>query len=92
MVGDRDRTIERLVEVAGQLGMVHDFADLSKFISAVSVKFQPSGLPPPKVHKSTCSWNQHYSVLSFVICMQIMSGLLHGWASHLVEIHSGRGY
>ena len=66
-MGDKDRTVERLVEVAGQLGKVYDFTDLSKFISAVSVKFQSSGLPPPKVHESTCSWNQHYSVLSFLV-------------------------
>jgi hypothetical protein len=61
---DRRETIEWLVKVSKQVGKVYDF---SEYISPVCVVMQHSGSPPPRIHQSTCSWNQHYSVLSFLM-------------------------
>ena len=68
--GHRLSTLENLFEVAQQLGIEHDFTTLSRFVSSGSVGFQPSG--SFQVHNTTCSWNQHYAVLSF-----LLNGHLH---------------
>ena len=75
---DRRKTIERLGEVAGWVGRVYDF---SEYISAASIRFQPSGAAPPRIHGSNCSWNQHYSVLSFLVNGHLRSEYerLSGW-------------
>ncbi len=60
---DREKTTVKLVEVARQVGKMYDF---SEFISAAS-GFQHSGVPPPRVHDCSWSWDQHYAVLTFLL-------------------------
>lgn len=65
LADDRSRTIEKLAEVAQQVGLSFDFGTLSSFVSSGSVGFQFSG--DPQIHNSSCSWQQHYPVLSFLV-------------------------
>ena len=73
----RVRTIGKLAEVAQQIGLSYNFATLSSFVSSGSVGFQSSG-GPLGIHNSSCSWRQHYPVLSFLI-----NGHLHAEYSRL---------
>ena len=52
--------------MAQQKGLAYDLSTLSAFVSSGNVQFQHSE-PPLRVHDSTCSWDQHYSVLSFLV-------------------------
>lgn len=63
----KEKTIKTLVEVAGQVGKVYDFSTLSEFVSDASAGFQRSCVPPPTVHDNRWSWDQHYTVLSFLL-------------------------
>jgi hypothetical protein len=78
---DRRETIEWLVKVSKQVGKVYDFSALTEYISPVCVVMQHSGSPPPRIHQSTCSWNQHYSVLSFLMNGHLRADYerLSGW-------------
>ena len=67
----RTSTIERLMEVAQQEGVEYDLSTLSSFVSSASVRFCHTGAPL-QIHDSTCSWNQYFSVLSF-----LLNGHLH---------------
>ena len=64
-------TVERLSAVAQQKGLAFDVSTLSQFVQDASVRIQTSGVTL-HVHDSTWSWNQHYSVLSF-----LLNGHLH---------------
>ena len=64
-------TVERLSAVAQQKGLAFDASTLSQFVQDTSVRIQTSGVTL-HVHDSTWSWNQHYSVLSF-----LLNGHLH---------------
>ena len=63
----RTSTIERLMEVAQQEGVEYDLSTLSSFVSSA----RDTGAPL-QIHDSTCSWNQYFSVLSF-----LLNGHLH---------------
>ena len=73
------RTIERLVEVAEQVGLPYNFSILSSYISGASVLFQTSNTF--RIHDSTCSWRQYYPVLSFLLSGQLHADYvrLSGW-------------
>ena len=64
-------TVERLSAVAQQKQLAFDVSTLSQFVQDASVSIQTSGVTL-HVHDSTWSWNQHYSVLSF-----LLNGHLH---------------
>ena len=64
-------TVERLSAVAQQKGLAFDVSTLSQFVQDVSVRIQTTGVTL-HVHDFTWSWNQHYSVLSF-----LLNGHLH---------------
>ena len=63
---DAGSTVVKLVEMAHQFGMAHNFSSLASFISCARLSFQSSG-PPLQIHNSNCSWNQYYAVLSFLL-------------------------
>ena len=69
------QTVERLISAAQQKGLPYDFSMLSGFVSSGSVKFQTSG-SLLRVHDPSCSWDQHYSVLSFLVNGHLFAGHL----------------
>ena len=63
--------LEELNTVARQVGRTPDFMDhTSEVVSEGSIHLEHSDLL--KIHDSTCSWQQYYQVLSF-----LMTGNLH---------------
>ncbi len=66
----RLETVQRLSEVAQQVGLSLDVDTLSTFVSSGSVSLQCSGCCT--IHDSSCSWQQYYPVLSF-----LLNGHLH---------------
>ena len=62
--------LDRLSSVAEHIGLLHDTATLSSFVSSGGIGLQHSA--SLKMHNSLCSWRQYYPVVSFLI-----SGHLH---------------
>ncbi len=63
--------VEKLSAIAQQNGLVFDVSSLSQFVKNSAIRLQTSG-PTLRVHAKAWSWNQHYSVLSF-----LLNGQLH---------------
>ena len=62
--------VQRLSEVAQQVGLSLDVETLSSFVSSGGVSLQCFGRCT--IHDSSCSWQQYYPVLSF-----LLNGHLH---------------
>ena len=62
--------LDRLSSVAEHIGLPHDTATISSFVSSGGIGPQHSA--SLKMHNSPCSWRQYYPVVSFLI-----SGHLH---------------
>lgn len=69
---DLGPTLEKLAQISQELKLPHTISTLSDYVSSSVITLQPSGTHIPKVHDSTCSWNQYYPVLPF-----LLNGHLH---------------
>ncbi len=69
---DLASTMENVISIAQSLGLTNIIPTLSDFVSSCTLQLQHSGKDHPKVHKSTSCWDQHYTVLSF-----LLNGHLH---------------
>ena len=56
--------LDRLSSIAEHIGLPHDTATLSSFVSSGGIGLQHSA--SLKMHNSLCSWRQYYPVVSFL--------------------------